>query len=143
MSDPLAIRTFEESDTETVIALWKKCGLVKPWNDPHKDIQRKLTVQRELFLVGEQDESIIAAVMGGYDGHRGWIYYLAVDPDCQRGGYGRFIMDAVAEKILAMGCPKINLQIRSSNLGVIKFYEQIGYTQDDVVSYGKRLIPDN
>lgn len=143
MSEPLIVRAYAESDEVAVVSLWKRCGLVKPWNDPHKDIQRKLPIGRELFLIGEHDGNIVAAIMGGYEGHRGWINYLAVDPDFRRGGYGRFMMDAVEEKLLAQGCPKINLQVRTSNTEVIEFYESIGYTQDDVVSFGKRLIPDN
>jgi len=143
MTNPLTIRLFDESDADTVVGVWQRCNLVKPWNDPYKDIQRKLAVSRELFLVGEHNGELIATVMGGYDGHRGWIYYLAVDPAHQQNGYGRIIMDAIAEKLLALGCPKINLQVRTSNTDVIAFYERIGFTQDDVVSFGKRLIPDN
>ncbi len=141
--DSLHIREFQEEDADAVVALWQVCGLVKPWNDPHKDIQRKLTVGRELFLVGEIDGRIVAAVMGGYEGHRGWVNYLAVHPDFRWKGYGRLLMDAVENKLLALGCPKINLQIRENNLDVIQFYAAIGYKQDKVVSFGKRLIPDN
>lgn len=143
MTLTLSIRPFAERDTDAVVTLWKRCGLVKPWNDPYKDIQRKLAVSRDLFLVGEYNEQLIATVMGGYEGHRGWINYLAVDPDYQHHGYGRFMMDAVAKKLLALGCPKINLQVRTNNTAVIRFYKKIGYTQDDVVSFGKRLIPDD
>lgn len=139
----LHIREFQEEDAAAVVALWQACGLVKPWNDAYKDIQRKLTVGRELFLVGEIDGRIAATIMGGYEGHRGWVNYLAVHPDYRRQGYGRFLMDTVESKLLARGCPKINLQIRESNLDVIRFYEAIGYKQDKVVSFGKRLIPDN
>ncbi|HID50420.1 MAG TPA: GNAT family acetyltransferase [Anaerolineae bacterium] len=139
----LHIREFQEEDAAAVVALWQACGLVKPWNDAYKDIQRKLTVGRELFLVGEIDGRIAATIMGGYEGHRGWVNYLAVHPDYRRQGYGRFLMDTVESKLLALGCPKINLQIRESNLDVIRFYEAIGYKQDKVVSFGKRLIPDN
>ena len=139
----LHIREFQEEDADAVVALWQACGLVKPWNDPYKDIQRKLAVGRDLFLVGEVNGRIAAAVMGGYEGHRGWVNYLAVHPDFRRKGYGRLLMTAVESKLLALGCPKINLQIRESNLDVIQFYEAIGYKQDKVVSFGKRLIPDN
>ncbi|MCP5094848.1 MAG: GNAT family acetyltransferase [Chloroflexi bacterium] len=142
MENPLHIRAFQESDSDAVVALWQRCGLTVPWNDPHKDITRKLAVGRDLFLVGEKDGELIAATMGGYDGHRGWVNYLAVDPNEQEHGYGRLMMTALEEKLLALGCPKINLQIRTSNTGVIQFYKQIGYKMDDVVSMGKRLIPD-
>ncbi len=138
----LTIRSFQETDADGVVDLWKRCGLVVPWNDPYKDIARKLTVGHELFLVGEQNDEIVATAMGGYDGHRGWVNYLAVDPDQQRKGYGRFLMTALEEQLLQLGCPKINLQIRTSNQAVIEFYESIGYKMDNVVSFGKRLIPD-
>ena len=138
------IRSFHPSDTEPVITLWQACGLVKPWNDPHKDIERKLAVLPELFLIGESEKgTIIGSAMGGYEGHRGWVNYLAVHPDQQGNGYGRILMEALEEKLIALGCPKINLQVRETNLDVIHFYEAIGYKIDRVVSLGKRLIPDN
>ncbi|MCA9922515.1 MAG: GNAT family acetyltransferase [Anaerolineales bacterium] len=143
MTNPLVIRPFDEKDTDAVVGVWQRCNLVRPWNDPHKDIRRKLAVSPELFLVGELHGELMATVMGGYDGHRGWIYYLAVDPAHQQKGYGRILMGTIAEKLLALGCPKINLQVRTSNTEVIAFYESIGFTQDEVVSFGKRLIPDN
>lgn len=136
------IRPFQDSDTEPVIALWQDCGLVKPWNDAHKDIERKLAVGAQYFLVGEKDGKIIASAMGGYEGHRGWVNYLAVHPSEQGNGYGRSLMRHLEAQLTAAGCPKINLQIRDTNLDVIKFYEAIGYTQDKVVSFGKRLIED-
>ncbi len=137
------VRPFTERDTETVIALWQACDLVWPWNDPHKDIQRKLEVGRELFLVGEVDGRVVAAAMGGYEGHRGWVNYLAVHPDCRRHGYGRTLMHALEQELLALGCPKLNLQVRESNTAVIQFYEALGYGNDHVVSFGKRLIADD
>ncbi|MCL4265464.1 MAG: GNAT family acetyltransferase [Anaerolineae bacterium] len=136
------IRPFQESDMETVIALWRACDLVRPWNDPHKDIQRKLAVGRELFLVGEVAGLVVASAMGGYEGHRGWVNYLAVHPEYRRHGYGRTLMRALEERLLALGCPKLNLQVRESNTAVIQFYEAIGYNNDQVVSFGKRLIAD-
>ncbi len=136
------IRRFVSADSDTVIDLWQRCGLTKPWNDPMLDIERKLQVAPELFIVGEIDGQVIASAMGGYEGHRGWVNYLAVDPTLQGGGYGKQIMRYLEKKLIARGCPKINLQIRSSNSAVIKFYEAIGYKQDDVVSFGKRLIAD-
>jgi ribosomal protein S18 acetylase RimI-like enzyme len=126
-----------------VVQLWQECGLTVPWNDPHKDIKRKLTVQREMFLVGLLDERLIASVMAGYDGHRGWINYLAVHPDYQRSGFGRMMMQKAEESLRAAGCPKINLQVRSSNVAVIEFYQTLGFKADDVVSLGKRLEPDH
>jgi ribosomal protein S18 acetylase RimI-like enzyme len=136
------IRPFLESDEQAVIALWEACGLTRAWNDPRKDIARKLTVQRGWFLVGMIDERVVASVMAGYDGHRGWVNYLAVAPDARLKGGGRRLMTEVERLLLDAGCPKINLQIRTTNAAVIEFYRRIGYAQDDVVSFGRRLIPD-
>jgi ribosomal protein S18 acetylase RimI-like enzyme len=136
----LSIREFQEGDRGDVISLWTGCGLVVPWNNPGEDIDRKLKVDPELFLVGTDDSEIVATVMGGYEGHRGWINYLAVSTSKRRMGYGQEIMKAVEELIEARGCPKINLQIRSSNSEVVAFYEALGYCTDDVVGLGKRLV---
>ena len=136
------VRPYITDDEKAVIELWRKCDLTKPWNNPKQDIERKLKVKPELFLVGLVDDRVVATVMGSYDGHRGWIYYLAVDPVYQRRGWGKQIMDTVEEKILAMGCPKINLQIRSDNLDAVKFYENIEYKVEERISMGKRLIDD-
>ena len=136
------IRKFKIKDEQEVIELWSDCGLTVPWNDPKKDIQRKLKVNPDLFLVGELNGKIVASVMGGYDGHRGWINYLAVTPKYQKSGFARKIMRTVEEMIKAKGCPKINLQIRETNQSVIDFYNAIGYKSDPVVSMGKRLISD-
>ena len=138
----LIIRPFQPEDSDAVIELWFRCGLVRPTNDPKKDIARKQKVRGDLFLVGLHDERIVASVMIGYEGHRGWINYLAVCPLHRKLGYGRSIM-AEAERLLrAEGCPKINLQVRASNTEVLAFYRAIGYVQDDVVSFGKRLEDD-
>lgn len=137
------IRTFQISDAEAVIALWRQCGLVRPWNDPRRDIQRKLAVRPDLFLVGLLEERVVACVMAGYEGHRGWLNYLAVAPEHQRHGLARTLV-AEAERLLrAEGCPKINLQVRTTNAGVIAFYRRLEYTVDDVISLGKRLEADN
>lgn len=139
----MVIRPFNPADEEDVVRLWQRCGLIRPWNDPRKDIRRKLEVRPDLFLLGMVDSRIVATVMVGYEGHRGWINYLAVDPDHQRLGYGRALM-AEAERLLrAEGCPKINLQIRATNQGVIEFYRRLGYAVDEVVSMGKRLEHDD
>lgn len=138
----MLIRPYAESDEATVVALWQACGLTRAWNDPHKDIARKLQVQRELFLVGELDSQLVASVMAGYEGHRGWVNYLAVSPDCRGRGYGVRLMHHVEQLFLQMGCPKVNLQVRTSNTDILAFYRHIGYAQDEVVSLGKRLIPD-
>jgi len=112
---------------------------MRPWNDPRKDIARKLTVQADLFLVGEEDGAIVATAMAGYDGHRGWVNYLAVDPKRRRAGLGRALMAEVETRLRELGCPKLNFQVRKANLDAAAFYERIGFAQDDVVSFGKRL----
>jgi ribosomal protein S18 acetylase RimI-like enzyme len=138
----IEIRPYKPGDETQVVQLWIDCGLVVPWNNPHRDIQRKLDVQPELFLVGCMAGRIAATVMAGYDGHRGWINYLAVHPNHQHTGIGRRMMDEAEIRLRAAGCPKINLQIRSTNANVIEFYRKIEYKMDDVVSFGKRLEPD-
>jgi ribosomal protein S18 acetylase RimI-like enzyme len=136
------LRPFSPSDEAAVVDLWQRCGLTRPWNDPRKDIHRKLTVQPELFLVGETGGKVVASVMAGYDGHRGWVNYLAVAPDCRNKGYGRLIMRHVEERLSAMGCPKLNLQVRADNTAVLEFYRKLGYAVEERASLGKRLIPD-
>lgn len=122
-----------------MIDLWHRCNLVVPWNDPRHDIWLKMQVQPELFVVGLVDAQVIASVMAGYDGHRGWLNYVAVSPDYQQQGIGRQMVDHATEALRALGCPKINLQVRASNAGVIAFYQRLGFALDDVVSLGKRL----
>ena len=138
----MQIRPYQTSDEREVIKLWYKCNLVVPWNNPKSDIERKLKVNPEFFLVGILDGKIISTVMGGYEGHRGWIHYLAVEPDYRNQGYARKIMKVIEKKLKAIGCPKINLQVRNQNVDVIRFYKDIGYSDDEVVSLGKRLISD-
>ncbi len=125
-----------------VVALWQACGLTRPWNDPHRDIARKLTEQPELFLVGEVDGHVVATAMIGFDGHRGWVYYLAVAPACQGRGYGRMLMARAEALLIERGFPKINLLVREGNDAVMAFYAKLGYGRDAAVSLGKRLIPD-
>lgn len=137
------IRQFSASDTDEVVALWQACELTRPWNNPHLDIQRKTDVADSLFLVGECKDEIVATVMGGYDGHRGWMNYLAVAPAYQRRGYATQLVDHLEQKLLHIGCPKINLQIRTDNVAVQGFYASLGFSIDDAVSMGKRLIPDD
>ena len=142
MHSDLTIRRFEKKDSDEVIRLWDRCGLIVPWNHPGRDIERKLAQQPEGFLVAEKKGRIVASVMAGYDGHRGWVNYLAVEPDERRTGYGRVMMEAAEEVLKKAGAPKVNLQVRETNAEVIAFYESIGYKNDHVVSFGKRLEPD-
>ena len=137
-----SIRSYQQGDEDVVIALWDACGLLAPQNDPRKDITWKLEVDPERFLVGVLDDVVVATCIAGYDGHRGSIYYLGVHPDHHRRGYGEKMM-AEAERILEeAGCPKINLLVRGTNQRVVTFYEAIGYADNDCLSLGKRLIPD-
>jgi len=138
----LEIRPYREADEDAVVALWHECDLVRRWNDPVKDIGRKLLVQRDLFLVGLLDGRLVATVMAGYEGHRGWINYLAVAPNSRKRGFGRLLMDEAEARLREMGCPKINLHVRRSNAEAARFYRSMGYAEDDVLSMGKRLIED-
>jgi ribosomal protein S18 acetylase RimI-like enzyme len=138
----MEIREFRESDEDSVVKLWTECNLVVPWNNPHHDIRRKLELQRDLFLVGCSGDRIVATAMAGYEGHRGWVNYVAVSPECRGRGSGREMMEAAEARLRALGCPKISLQVRYTNSDAIKFYERIGFRRDDVVSFGKRLERD-
>jgi len=136
------VRPFAPPDTAAVVALWQACDLTRPWNDPYRDIARKLAVQPELFLVALAGEALVGTVMAGYDGHRGWINYLAVDPNQRRRGLGRLLMASAESALTARGCAKINLQVREGNGEVAAFYRAIGFTVDPVTSFGKRLVDD-
>jgi ribosomal protein S18 acetylase RimI-like enzyme len=138
----ITLRPYQESDQEQVIRLWQRCGLVVAWNNPKRDIERKLKVNPDLFLIAEQGGEVVATCMAGYEGHRGWINYLAVSPEYRRRGIAREIMAEAERRLKAAGCPKINLQIRGRNKEVIAFYRSIGYKMDDVLSMGKRLEED-
>lgn len=138
----MKIRAFKPEDESAVVALWDACELTRPWNDPHKDIARKLAVQPELFFVGEDEHEIVASVMAGYEGHRGWVNYLAVAPGFRSRGYGRVLMQHVEAALERRGCPKVSLLVRHSNRDAIEFYRRLGYVEDESVSFGKRLIED-
>jgi ribosomal protein S18 acetylase RimI-like enzyme len=137
------IRPFDRADTEAVVGLWRECNLVVPWNDPYKDINRKLNVDPELFLVGELEGAVVATAMAGYEGHRGWINYLAVAPGLQGRGLGRALAERVETLLTKRGCPKINLLIRETNQEIIAFYQAMGYVRDESIALGKRLEPDD
>ena len=137
----LIIRQFKEKDTQDVIRLWKKSFPTDPpWNDPQDIVQRKINFQRELFLIGELQDRVVATVLGGYDGFRGWVYHLAVINDNRRSGIGKMMMIAIEKELRQLGCIKINIQVRSSNQEVILFYNGIGFNIEDHVSLGKLLI---
>lgn len=136
----MRIRMFRPEDTEDVVALWESSGLVVPWNDPRKDIARKRDVQPELFIVAvDKGDRLLGSVMAGYDGHRG---YLATCETVRGSGVGRALVEHVEAALRDLGCPKVNLQVRSSNAAVVAFYEHLGYRIDDTIDLGKRLIED-
>lgn len=136
------IRPFRDSDERELIALWEICQLTRPWNDPHQDIRRKQSIASELFFVGTMTGQLVTSVMGGYDGHRGWVNYLAVHPDYRRRGLGREMMHHLEDQLRRLGCPKVNLQVRVGNQAALAFYEQLNFERDEVISLGKRLVVD-
>lgn len=138
----LDIRAFELADTEPVISLWQETGLTRPWNNPHQDIARKLRVQPELFLVAVDGSEIVGSVMAGYDGHRGWLYYLASSPERRGEGIGRRLVERAEELLIDLGCPKVQLMVRTENVEVHDFYSSLGFEPFEVWTTGKRLIVD-
>lgn len=141
-SDQPSIRPCRPSDRQALVALWSACALVRPWNDPDRDINRKLGHDPDGLLVLELDGRVVGSVVAGYDGHRGWVNYLAVEPGHRGEGLGALLMAEAERRLARAGCPKINLQIRTGNEQVVDFYRRLGYTVDAVVSMGKRLVHD-
>ena len=136
----LRIRAFQEDDEAQVVAMWRDVfAKDPPWNEPMKVIRRKLAVQRDLFLVGELEGRIVATVIAGYDGFRGWVYHLAVPAGKRRKGYGRAMMAEVEKRLEARGCYKVNLQVRAWNTSVVEFYKTLGYSIEEHTSMGKLL----
>jgi ribosomal protein S18 acetylase RimI-like enzyme len=139
----MEIRVFVKADTDAVIDLWKLADLTHPNNDPSLDIKRKMNDSPWGFLVAMDGKTIIGSIMVGYDGHRGWINYLACHPNHRRRGVAKSLMNEAKKLLIERGCPKINLQVRSGNESAVKFYESIGYLDDNVTSFGLRLNPNN
>ncbi len=139
----MEIRVFVEADTDAVIDLWNLTDLTHPNNDPSLDIKRKMNDSPWGFLVAMDGKTIIGSIVVGYDGHRGWINYLACHPNHRRRGVAKSLMNEAKKLLIERGCPKINLQVRSGNESAVKFYESIGYLDDNVTSFGLRLKPDN
>ena len=146
-------RDFEAGDADAVIALWQASGLTRPWNDPRADIARCLETETSFLLVAEAEAGveneavpgasmIVGTVMAGYEGHRGWMYYLASDPEFRREGIGRALVAEAELRFEVAGCPKAMLMVRGGNDAAIGFYEKLGYTTEDVLVFGKRLIED-
>jgi ribosomal protein S18 acetylase RimI-like enzyme len=136
----LKIRDYHYSDEKDVVTLWHRVFPdAPPHNIPEADIRRKLGIQPELFLVALEGSKLVGTAMGGYDGHRGWVYYLAVCPEHRRRGIGRALMQHLELKLTRMGCPKLNLQVRAANSQAQSFYQHLGYRVEDRISLGKRL----
>jgi ribosomal protein S18 acetylase RimI-like enzyme len=138
----MEIRPFHESDQDSVIALWKDVfAYPAPHNDPARVIRDKLAVQRDLFFVARIDGTVVGTVMGGYDGHRGWVYALAVRPESRRRGIGSALMKHVEKELAERGCPKVNLQVLATNAATVAFYRKLGYAVEERLSMGKLLEP--
>ena len=141
-SQALSISPYTPEDHDQVIALWRACELTVPWNDPGRDIQRKLDDSPSLFFLARLGKQVIGTCMAGYDGHRGSIFYLGVAPEFRNNGVAGKLIEHGESILSAMGCPKINLMVRKTNTGVIRFYKKTGYADDPVQVLSKRLIPD-
>jgi ribosomal protein S18 acetylase RimI-like enzyme len=135
----LTIAPIGDADIEAVIALWQRCGLTRPWNDPAADIALARQGENAAMLVGHDGSGIVASVLVGHDGHRGWVYYVAVDPDCRHKGYGRVIMDAAEHWLRARGIEKLQLMVRPDNSQVQAFYQSLGYVEQERIIYAKWL----
>ena len=135
----LTIAPIGDGDVADVIALWQRCGLTRPWNDPASDIARARKGENAAMLVGRDDSGIVASVLVGHDGHRGWVYYVAVDPDCRHKGYGRVIMDAAEDWLRPRGIEKLQLMVRPDNSQVQAFYQSLGYLKQERIIYAKWL----
>ena len=139
----MEIRPYNSNDLDSVISLWRTVFPDAPThNDPFSDIQSKLRIQPDLFFVATEDGKLVGTAMSGFDGHRGWVYYVAVHPDDRRRGIGSALMKRVEEALFEIGCPKLNLQIRADNVQVQSFYESLGYLVEERISMGKRLGED-
>ena len=135
----LAIADIADADVATVITLWQACGLTRPWNDPAADIALARRRPNSTILIGREDDAIVATAMVGHDGHRGWVYYVATDPDRRAKGFGHAIMNAAEDWLRAAGIPKLQLLVRPENAGVAAFYQSIGYGQQKILFFTKWL----
>ena len=135
----LSIAPIEDADVTAVIALWQRCGLTRPWNDPDADIALARRGPNSTVLIGRDGGAIVATAMVGHDGHRGWVYYVAVDPDTRQKGYGRVIMDAAEDWLRGRGIEKLQLMVRPDNAQVQAFYQKLGYLEQQRIVYAKWL----
>ena len=136
----MKIRAYEEKDFRSVVTIWEKIlPDSKPHNEPKTSLEKKLKMNDELLLVAEDEDNVVGTAMGGYDGHRGWIYSLAILPDYRRKGFGKHLLKELERKLAARGCLKVNLQVRETNSEVIAFYKSCGFEIEDRISMGKKL----
>jgi ribosomal protein S18 acetylase RimI-like enzyme len=141
-TDGFTIDLYQAGDQDAIVELWQRCGLVVPWNNPLTDIARKMADSPDLFFTGRIDGKLVASCMAGYDGHRGWIYFLAVAKSEQRKGFAALLVAHVEAQLIELGCPKLELMVRDSNREVIEFYQAIGFNLDPVKVLSKRLLED-
>lgn len=135
----MRIETLSAELIDDVVQLWRSAGVTRPWNDPHADARLALGGPASTILAGFEDGRLVAAAMTGHDGHRGWVYYLAVDPDAQRRGHGAAMMRACERWLRERDVPKLNLMVRGDNAAALGFYDGIGYRRDDVAVLSRRL----
>jgi ribosomal protein S18 acetylase RimI-like enzyme len=135
----LAVAPIEDGDVAAVVALWQRCGLTRPWNDPSADIALARRGPNSAVLVGRHDGALVATVMVGHDGHRGWFYYLGVEPDVQGRGFGRAMTKAAEAWLVARGIAKAQLMVRAENDRARLFYERLGYGEQDRLIFAKWL----
>lgn len=135
----LAIAPIADADIATVIALWQACGLTRPWNDPAADIALARRGPNSTILIGRVDDTVVATAMVGHDGHRGWVYYVATDPDRRAQGFGRAIMDAAEDWLREAGIEKLQLLVRRENAKAGAFYQSIGYAEAQTIVFAKWL----
>lgn len=135
----MVIQALSPAHADAAVALWEACGLTRPWNDPHADFARAITGPASAVLGLFDGDRLAGTVMVGGDGHRGWVYYLAADPDRRRAGIGRALMDAAEAWLVERDLPKIQFMVRDTNTDVLAFYDRLGYERQDVVVLGRRL----
>ena len=135
----LSISSIEDSDIPEVIALWQRCGLTRPWNDPEADIALARRRSNSTVLIGRDGATIVATAMVGHDGHRGWVYYVAVDPDRRALGHGRMIMHASEDWLRQASIAKLQLLVRRENTRAGAFYQSLGYSESQSIMFAKWL----
>ena len=137
--NPLTIAPLEDADIAAVVSLWQRCGSTRPWNDPQADIALARQGTNATVLLGRQGNAIVASVLVGHDGHRGWVYYVTVDPEHRKKGFGRAIMTAAEDWLRARGVVKLQLMVRPDNTQVQAFYETLDYDEQERIVYAKWL----